>query len=617
MSEQNISKAGFASQIYIDEGLDIFWDLRAALTYFASVKLRVAERLDAHDLVIPAYENWFSLNIDLRVKILQKLILDIPALADSSNILSLPDMWDRAEEFFPAQSLDSLPSLKSARNDAARKLHPDLGGDVDSMQKLNQTYDFLHAQMSQGYTFIQSSSRPYIDHGGNALTVELDDLPPKLKKVYRQASFRDEILAAHYFNLLVEEWSLDAAALFFGDGAKFKNLLSSHSIQSPYSLHLERFFSLCFKLDRSDICVSLASSYADPKFKTLITNASKVARNIRFRSNHRRVHDNIKRLATASISEKLLKKQISEQQPVGLEKLKFARLKRDPPFNQKQPSSVFIPHPWGGPLQLASDQCWEYHQTFYSTNNYKLIEKYLYVRTFALIEELLLNNGDPNIIANELTFLAQSFNEKWLCHASVFANFFSTLTSDAQSIRQAVLKNINAAAKEKISKSLKCHDYVEAMRLNDNFVLSLSPSSHFLKHAAAPIEFLSSLLGSSLESQVIPHHQKTSLEAVLNFRYENKPSGGILSFEQYIDACLEFAAITEHVEEFQICYYYNRLTIYLAKQQKWDDVRYRLEQLFSLPERFFQRSNKSELQSLKNRLSKSKSVLEASIKSRY
>ncbi|PZO85365.1 MAG: hypothetical protein DI626_07615, partial [Micavibrio aeruginosavorus] len=201
MNNTLASKTQYVSKIYEDEGLDSFWGLREALTYFASIRLRVADRLDAHDLVFKAYEKWFSLDAIQRDKILERYVVS-RQIPQKNNYSYVKHIWNRTPEFFPEKSLQSLSSLKKARNNAAKSLHPDTGGDVESMQLLNQTYDLLHEFVAKGCCVEFGTTKVYVDHGGNPLSYDKNDFSSGSKAFYSQPRIRDEMLAANYFNLL-------------------------------------------------------------------------------------------------------------------------------------------------------------------------------------------------------------------------------------------------------------------------------------------------------------------------------------------------------------------------------------------------------------------------------
>ncbi|PZO82991.1 MAG: hypothetical protein DI626_09475, partial [Micavibrio aeruginosavorus] len=406
------------------------------------------------------------------------------------------------------------------------------------------------------------------------------------------------------------EWNVDKAASFFGDGTKFSNLLARKGNDLFDAPDLERFICLCYKLGRPDICLAITKKYHDKRYGRLVEKISGgVYRNLPFKSSHSRVLNNIIRLADVPLPKKLLKKSDGNESPVAFVGFNFLALPSDPLIGRKPINASFIPHPWGGGAELDSNQSWEYHHAFYDIKDICLIKKYLYVRALALCEALVLHNSDPKTIRLELNLLNEVFKEEWLIRVQKFCAFISELSIEDQNLRRNFLKKLHVTSMQKIADLRRQREYVEASRINDNFVLSIESSSRFLDNAVYSMDRLAMALETGfLDGPKERNRQKHSWKAVVDFRHENRPTGGWSSIEKYIDACLAFSAQTDHVEEFQICYYYNTLTIFFAKQKRWADVRERLEQMFSLPERFFRRSNKSELEALRRRYARSKSM---------
>lgn len=605
--------------LHEDEALDAFFDLRTALVYFASIRQRVNDRLDGHEIVLPAYERWFSVEEKKRYALLDEFVVKRKKRKNflkNKNTGSLKSVWERGDEFFPPESRSSLELLKKARIQAAKKLHPDVGGSNHDMQQLNNAYDILHEILTNDSLHIsimnESPDHPYADHGGNPLSFDPDSYIEKYAAFYRNAKIRDELLAAAYFNLLINEWNLDKAAIFFGDGSNFESLISREEDigDEGESPDLQRFAGLCYRLNRPDICDNILSTYQNVRLSDTIntTRNDNNYKRIRLKSDHPKCRGNIDRLAHISLPWRTDIEAASTGNEIlsSVFDFKFHKLPCDPPAGTRPTNISLIPHPWGSPEELTPEQAWQYHDAFYDTREARLVERYGYARIWALMESLIFHGADPVIILSEVATLKKILHKDiWFSKVAKFCDFFAELSEDEQKQRIKTLKNLHDVS---LSRGPR-HYFPDEEEYS--LVFSIKNYLCFIDTAMLPLDRLDLAIKSGRTKTAKDEKRgKESWKRLTDFLHKNKPSwDDFIAIQKYIDACLEFSKKTEHVEEFQICYWYDRLTVSLVKQKKWDEANDRLEQMFSLPDRFFQRSNRSEQETLRRRLARCRKML--------
>ena len=588
-------------QSLYDEALDAFFDLKAEFVYFDSIT-RVHPRLDCHPYLIPAFVRWFHVSTSMRYEIIDEFILKRKETVQDDFINLENILWDRADEFFPSESRASLEMLKKARINAAKKLHPDIGGSNEQMQLLNNTYDLLQdIALNKKISDNTEHSDPYKENPIGYRQCFISDIPGmgiyETDIFYNKADVYDELIAAKYFSLLVAEWNLDTAVNFFKGGSIFNNMFKREegfSYTEP-KVTLERLVKLSFRLNRADILQSLKVLYKEKWFLNYLENITdRDYKFIPIKMDHPRRTFNIQRLSNQKIKPKDTVNNNIERKE-RLQRIKFSKLYFDPPIKERPVDATRIPYPRGKIEDYASEQIWEYHQTFYKLKDWKLIEKHLYARTDLVLRTLIHPESNPRLLLKEIEELTSIFsNKNWMLRLKKFYCFMKNINEDKQRERLDLLFCLQ-----------------EKYKYTDDFIISFS--YEYLDLAELPIDVLQRAIQvGDIKTKKEKKEEKQSWKAIEQFLKKNDPyQNNIFEWESeelkikcisgYIDSCLNFSKKNLHVEEFQICYWYDLLTIALVKQKKWQDAKNRLDQMFNLPDRFFDRSCKSEKERLQKR----------------
>jgi hypothetical protein len=276
------------------------------------------------------------------------------------------------------------------------------------------------------------------------------------------------------------------------------------------------------------------------------------------------------------------------------------------------PSRIPFPtYQYGSPKDSYSDaQSWEYHQAFYVKKSLYLIEKHRWARAWALMLSLIREQFDPETIIKELRLLGELFPAQ-MVHLAEVAAYLDGLSDTDRRQRILDLHELDRRAQTNSFPQPQQHlwgaspnslsvspEYVgTVMASKDEMELAMrtgsmqEPEAH--KEGRAQWDIMSKFLRNKdkRRNAIWQAENMKNYELVVNM------------YGEYIDDCLRFAPnVMRVVEQFQICYAYDRLTVNLSKLGRWSAVRERLRQLFGLPEAFFGRSSSSEQQGLRKRL---------------
>lgn len=389
----------------------------------------------------------------------------------------------------------------------------------------------------------------------------------------------------------------------------------------------------CSGLNRADLCLELLPLidkatkkwHKDVKDKWFrervgfvvdkVHRAVKVGTGNRIAFFDQRQETNARRVAACQLKPRNRKVTALDQKDdaQNILELSFTSLPYDPKDNERPRDVERVPFlRWimGPPSKFYSpDQSWEYHEAFYRTKARRLVEKHLTARIWALMLSLVLSSKvEPRSILKEMAALATIFPTK-LSNCAKFADYCLGLTLTNLRDRIATLRHLHRNAMRMLGGR-------DAGWLDGGeFVVSYS--ERYLEIAMAPIERLqNALLTGSLKTKSEVTENRISENTVRDFlnqqgnrhkeffeAQDRKDLGDVVRIcSSYIDACLEFSPQTDHVEEFQIAYWYNQLTISLVKQGQWEQAKKRIEQLLSLPERFVKKSSDTEKDALNRRL---------------
>ncbi len=85
-------------------------------------------------------------------------------------------------------------------------------------------------------------------------------------------------------------------------------------------------------------------------------------------------------------------------------------------------------------------------------------------------------------------------------------------------------------------------------------------------------------------------------------RATDDPEGYINTVQAHVELLLRLGERMQHVQELQIGYWIDSLTIALVRSKRWEEAERRLDAFFSLPDRYRGRSSPSQLEAMRKRL---------------
>lgn len=90
---------------------------------------------------------------------------------------------------------------------------------------------------------------------------------------------------------------------------------------------------------------------------------------------------------------------------------------------------------------------------------------------------------------------------------------------------------------------------------------------------------------------------------------KDDPETYLKMVEAHCEMLLEMGQRMEHVEQLQVGYWIDRLTVTLVRLKRWEEAERRIDAFFALPDRYRGRSSPSDLESLSKRLQRCRKML--------
>jgi hypothetical protein len=621
-----------------------YFDARQYETYYRSLK-HVHPRREFHPeltaICLRFLESTISTN-DQRV--VTFLIED--ELARPKTIHPEKTVLDEAHAAHPigVQLLElteplTFDSLKKQYKRAVRRHHPDLGGRHEDMVQINDVYGHCHELLR--FNSVRTAGQT---------DEEFETLLETWSHVRCYEDYRYVIGELLFFTSL-DDWNLTEATRWLRSISSQKWQASSYA-SDPYrkidlikpSATLASRLVLAKTIDLAKEALDVARSGLEiAKSKRLsfgyyVKDAERIIKGkkrLQVRLNHQRQAENALRLGI--IDEKRFKK-IEERLSVKAEKTESKEHQcgqyiDEYGFLENLPiERQVVKKPLGGSLvpepgyfetdlaQLSDDQQAEYFQAFSSQGSFSLIQKYAHVRLKSLLESTVLfpNDVDLEAVMREAKALASFSAGQGAYFGEVVGEAASHFHSLSENARQE-LSRLLRALKDKPPPSESFYGVTITIDQGNPFAPAISKD--YLNLLKKPLSDLEHALRSgdmpetaeeirereawnrdlsAISTREMEKSQNAAFAAT--DYYKTKPARAVKVLETHCDRLLELGGSIIHVQELQLGYWVDRLTIALVYQKRWSEAKAWIERFLALPDRYRDRSCQSEQESLRKRL---------------
>ncbi|HEX2788638.1 MAG TPA: J domain-containing protein [Ignavibacteria bacterium] len=275
--------------------------------------------------------------------------------------------------------------------------------------------------------------------------------------------------------------------------------------------------------------------------------------------------------------------------------------------------------------ELTDEQKCEYKEAFSKSTNIKLIRKYVYVRLFSILKSII--SFENQKIIKEVIKEVKFFKEIKAHRSSLDSEcdsllsllfFFSELSESDFKERMNLLNKLDSNAAElEIDKNSVI---VFWNRLSSKLTIKLNPS--YYEFAKLPTEKFKKILSEgiitceeekknneiwndelSLIESIRSKHGEMELFKVLDIGKEN-PSVVIEKLEPYVNDLLLLGEKITNVQELQVMFWIDKLTINMVRLKDFKNAVNLFEKAFLLSEKYWERSNNTEKNSILKRYEK-------------
>lgn len=495
-------------------------------------------------------------------------------------------------------------SLRAAYREAAKRHHPDVGGDNATMQKINDAYALFAAILrrsgaqeaaagSQPLIVVDSVDRLFRRVLLTRFTLLIDDLAGDVaNEAYKQLTLQD-IEESYGIELVARLCQLLAAAGREDDAkvvlADLQNLTERGAAR---------------QLNYQPICIGASEAVKDPK-------------HIRFIPNHTRQASNLLRLGIIDKTryEAVLKRigateeQVNEGDAAFAEYVrahKFLRLPKDPKPDSA-PISGLVPAPgyYSRVETLSPVQLREYARAFHA-GVCDLVPKYFVVRLDALLRAPFMGDHDTGAVLEELHFLANAprlrGSQAPLCQEAItVVQFLENLTPSEREERIYLLNSLDGIPGQvQIALDMRSPG-TEPRVLRPIFL-----NAQFTKFATGALERIERYVRTGCEDTVQEResqqkrwqearafHESEIYKRACNVTWakQKDPEEVVEAVSALCEAMYKRAALGDNTME--IGYWTNDLTINLVKLKRYDDARQWIDRLSTAPSEIQQRTASS------------------------
>jgi hypothetical protein len=637
-----------------DRLLASYFEARENESYYNSLK-HVDTRRDFHEAIIPVLIDFIgevlsSLNTSALDVVIETAATARKVIRPAHDIVAeARRLHSVGFKLLRVGTNLTLDSLKSLYRRAARRYHPDAGGSHEEMIQVNEAYNLFHELLCQ--------SRFSLDSTGSG-----EPSPPGFDIPITSAKDYLYVVGLLLFDIKTDEWALDDAHYWL------TMLCSDEWMDSKYARHSQIRSKLLFACDSLAGLLWAAGrkeeAEQDRRLAEQVIRSSGSLQGMRFYSiekyieqgeklrivlNHRRQADNALRLGL--IDEKRYKKTIERLQgktehSQGRDEA-FRRFVSDVGFLRDLPTDRvavgkvmqvnLVPEPgwFDERLELLTDdQQAEYLQAFSTATNLGLIAKYAQVRLTSLLRSMILHAEQVDFPSIErecraLSTIASHSNGDLCSQVADAARYLGRSDPKERQERLGILRQLDEKSCDGNVMTITINLAVGSTSSSQaDSTFRARPHPEYLRIVQAPIARLrlASQTGSIKTEQEKAHERQVwnrDMELLRSPRVSRSQSALFQAGqmenddpEAYLNLIvvhcqmlLELGHQMEHVEQLQVGYWIDRLSITLVKLKRWKEAERRLEAFFALPDRYRGRSSPSELESMRKRLQRCRKML--------
>lgn len=622
------------------EGINVYYTAREAIKAFSSY-IGINQRRELAYSVIEALEKFIIYNYtDDEFKLINKMltankqILERNVKTDTGLFTHLLKLDSQGVALLEIDKDIDLEKLKKLYKTASKKFHPDLGGDLEIMKKVNEVYSLFHDAISY---FIPDNRL------GN-------DLPTALV-----GSFSELVFSAH---LILSNCYAD----FYAADKAFTHLEKSYEISlSEKSLYIGQFIQVVAQVGLYKTCKilstfnmkqekKLAASWTSYFFDRMVyewnKNNTTSEESDNLQSDFFSFEDSVKivikhpeQAKNAYRLNKIDKKRYDKamkqfdvrKNDSSIQDQLIEVFSRDEGFILKTTSESYTstsinPQIISPPnyyitrfSHLEEEQKWQYVKCFGGSGDVAIFNKYYNVRTQQILLGLINNYESVVVqgITKEIEYfknkLAEKFPNYLLLHEFYF--FLQNLNVVERNQRLSILESLDDSSPESFNAtftfnlgSFSTQTHTKRIRVSRDYIefatMELEEINKFKINGTYENDFQKSWV-RDLDS--LKKYQKTSVAKARSqawLKSAKKPEKVIETSEPYLLGLLEVGKSfhPRNVGELQIGFEIDRITVAFAKLNNWGKVIYWSELFFNLDASYRERSSRGEQEKIEKRL---------------
>ncbi|WP_437723620.1 J domain-containing protein [Sorangium sp. So ce861] len=619
--------------------------------YYHALK-HVGSRRDFHPALVDVCNTFIAQALDgENEQLIDELIATASATAASG--LAGGGLIEEARNLHPQgfallqlQEPLSYESLKSAYREAAKRYHPDCGGSHDAMTAINTAYQIFHS-LIEFATHLDDGSddpEPYVSSRGTPIR-----------------TCRDYVYAigALLFSVALDEWALDEAFVWL-ERITSKPWQRSRYARNEYQRidliepaaklatrlelagrHAEAELSLAVAREGLRVATALELSY-----DRVVQEAEEAVagrRRPKLVLNHPRQAANAHRLGIidakryAKVMENLSNADAKDSQyEAALAQFVAAggflqALPTDVTAHSKQMRARLVPEPGYFTHHIANlsdDQQAEYLSAYGPRPTLHLVRKYACVRLQSLLDTAMLHPGTVPLdrIEREARTISKLLPGSREGYGSDVADAVQLLAEQPEEERRERLllvgrlhRNAGRLATGGLTLSIgdmAVHPF--SLDVTTNYLDLVRRPLADLRHALRSGNFPessdavreSAAWKPDLDALGTPEIEDLSAAAFAALRLsKDNPSAAASALQVLVERLLALGKVMVHVQELQVGYWIDKLSIALVRLKRWDEARHWIETYFELPERYRARSSPSEQECMQRRLERCRKML--------
>jgi hypothetical protein len=620
-----------------------YFDAREHEAYYRALK-RVGLRRDFHEQLIQVCERFIELTdsgegsaaVDRAITAAQtgQRQTSMEGVLKTSRTINR-----RGVELLHLVEPVTFDSLKAAYRVAAKRNHPDLGGEHEAMVAINEAFGLIHNLLREEQMGSDASDGPdsVIIRGSTEVRTCAD---------YRY------VCGALLFLATLDDWNVDSAWLWL-------NRITSDPWQapSPYARDRQQLLALTEPSGRLATRLAIARQAAEARRALSIAQGGlRVAqeegliyeqyvreaeaalagtKRAKVVINHPRQANHALRLGV--IDEKQYRKAVDKHAStanddsateIALRRFQaeggfLPALPRDRIAVGKVVRGKLVPEPGyfvTRIAQLTDDQQAEYLRAFASGGSLALVRKYTFVRLVSLLESVLFHPSEVSaaVAAREASALGKLHTGSGPAYAGEVASVISDLSSRPASEQEERAK-IVTAIEDRAGDARGIRISLSGADIGSPLGMPLS--TDYMKLIRRPISDLRQFRQRGVLSESVDERRASEAWArdhealhspVVQASNEaafaatdmtmTDPEGAIAVWKPHCELLMALGESMVHVEQLQLGYWIDRISAALVRVKRWDEAIGWLEKYYGLPERYRGRSSASEDERLKKRL---------------